>query len=137
VCIHDFLGHVIRYKYYEKDSKDMKDWERPQQAFGWDRPEMKHARLLKQKGFFVYPVDVTRTLGEVLEEWKTEDGKEEERKDSYIEYRINRQLLPYIRGQLKEKHLERWIVYLNVECSFKKLEARAISSAAPGRRGAS
>lgn len=115
VDIHDFLGHVIGYGCYAKNAQDMSTWTSPVQGYGWDRPWIKDARIRKQKAFFVYTVDVTRTLGEVLEE---DNGKHDEK--VLTAYKINRRLLPEIQSVLEERKMKHWIICLDLEEVFRE-----------------
>ncbi len=111
VDINDFLGNMIGYGNFAKNSKDLRAWDSPTQPFGWDRPAMQNARVKKQNGFFVYPVDITKTLEEILNIDNT-----------LTKYKIENKLLPEIRKKLSEKNMNSWIMYLDLERAFNKFK---------------
>ncbi len=109
VDINTFLGQVIGYKGFE-GKKDLTKWALPKQSYGWDKPKMENARIKKQKGFFVYPIDVSKTLEEIL------IGR-----DEFSKYKIKSLLIPEIQQILKEKGLTSLSVYLDLDREFNKL----------------
>lgn len=110
VCINDFLGRIIGYGAFN-GNKLTQRWDAPKQSFGWERPAMMNARIEKQKGFFVYPVDITRTLKEVLS-----------RDENFKKYRIKGELLSEIKNELEKRRINSWSVYLDIERAFKEIK---------------
>src|SRR5262249_4295458 len=106
----DFLGHIIGCQGFDK-RKNLRNWESPRQPFGWDRPKMQNARVKKQSGYFVYPVDVSQTLEEILAKRK-----------EFEKHIISGHLLPEIKRELEARVLDSWCVYLDLERAFEKLK---------------
>lgn len=84
----------------------MRDWREPNLAVGWDVPAMRNSRLLRQRGFFVYNVDVTHSLGDDLEKLGGEDGQLRLEK-----WAISPEVAWEIRRRLKENGYSRWRIY--------------------------
>jgi hypothetical protein len=102
--INDFLGNVIGYKGFENSSfENNAAWSAPRQAFGWDTAKFKNARISKQKGFFVYPVDVRNTLEEILS-----------REPAFRKYLIKTSLRKTILTGLRSRGLNNWALYLDL-----------------------
>jgi hypothetical protein len=90
---------------------------------------MQNARIRRQKGFFVYNLDVTRTLQEDLKD------------SSYLEkVSIRHSLVPEIRKELEKKGYTDLALYLDLDRAFRKwkeqLKPRMTEAARAGRRGA-
>ena len=112
VNINDFLGNVIGYKGFEHSRfENNPAWSSPRQAFGWDRPAFPNARISKQRGFFVYPVDVRNALEEVL------SGE-----SAFTKYVIRGSLRETILTELRSRGLNNWAVYLDLPRAFASFD---------------
>lgn len=111
VDMNEFLGRLVGYKGFEGKPLDLSLWNNPRQNYGWDRPRIQNPRVNKQNGFFVYPVDITKTLNEILE------GDPALKK-----YEIDINLLPEIQNELQKRKMNSWIMYLDIERYFKGIK---------------
>jgi hypothetical protein len=108
VNINDFLGNVIGYRGFENTRfQSNSAWLNPKQRFGWDTPRFKNARIQKQKGFFVYPVDAASTLEQLLSP-----------EPASTKYVIKANLLDAIRKELHRRKMDDWCMYLDLPRAF-------------------
>ena len=116
--VNQLLGYVIGYQGFDKPDETMKSRLRlfekktgRRQMYGWDTPFFKNARIQKQRGFFVYGIDVTTPLEESIVE---HSGTE------FRKYQISAKILPDVRNRLAERGLVEWKVYLDLDRLFKQ-----------------
>ena len=116
--MNEMLGYLIGYKGFDQpDNSAKQNLQRflsstnGGQMYGWDVPHFKNGRIRKQRGYFVYPVDITIPLEESLV--KDYDAE-------YQKYQISAKLLPEIRQELSRRDLVRWKVYLDLDRAFKE-----------------
>jgi hypothetical protein len=114
--VNQLLGYLIGYEGFADPDDDLKSRlqlfktkNNKSQLFGWDTPHFKNARIQKQRGFFIYSVDVTMPLERsILEHQDTEFRK----------YQIAAAILPKIRSYLAKQGLVEWKVYLDLDRLF-------------------
>jgi len=115
--MNELLGYIIGYTDFPKPTKEIQerlerfDGTKKCQMYGWDTPYFKNARINKQKGFFVYGVDVTIPLEESIVGHCGTDFKK---------YQISAGVLPEISNHLATMGLIEWKVYLDLERAFKQ-----------------
>ena len=108
VDINHPLGRNIGYGVFKGLKLDA-TWDHPSQPFGWDKPKMTNARLSRQKGFFVYNLDVSRTLHEDLS--NDSGGKLEK-------FEIERALVGQIHEELEQRGYDQLSLYLDLDKEF-------------------
>ena len=112
--MNQFVDYLIEYDGFhptEQDRARLSEFfhsEKEINSYGWDKPHFENARLHKQKGFFVYNVDVTKPLEADLRN----DMQNVEK------HSLGRELYPYLKGRLTTKELVPWKVYLDLEKAF-------------------
>ncbi|MBI2518336.1 MAG: FRG domain-containing protein [Opitutae bacterium] len=117
VDMNQLLGRIIGYGGFahEKINLDTdQNWKSrsaPAQHFGWDRPAMKTARLAQQRGFFVYNLDVRRTLHEELD---ARDNVE------LVEFVFGSDIVSHLKKRLEEKRYSESSVYLDLDKRFEE-----------------
>jgi len=123
--VNELLGYVIGYEGFTEPKSDVikdrlqrfKEKTEKSQMYGWDTPYFKNARIQKQRGFFVYGVDVTTPLEESIVGHSGAD---------FQKYQITANILPDIKSYLKERGLIEWKVYLDLDRVFKQWKSEEL-----------
>jgi hypothetical protein len=114
------LGYLIDYGELRPTEDDRKRLEtlfhseKEINSYGWDKPYFENARLKKQRGFFVYNVDITKPLESDL-------SRDE---NNFHKFEIAHELYPYLKHRLDEKELVRWKAYLDLEMAFEDFKSK-------------
>jgi hypothetical protein len=121
--MNDLLGYKIEYRGFNvgddvRRRLKLFDGTKKSQMYGWDTPYFKNARIQRQRGFFVYGVDVTTPL---------EQSIVEHRETEFQKYEISAALLPEITKYLEKENLIGWKVYLDLERAFEQLKDEALN----------
>jgi hypothetical protein len=114
--INEMLGYLIGYECFERADKAKAEWlnelkAKDSQRYGWDAPWFKNGRVRKQRGYFVYPVDVTVPLEESLSK---------DRAAEFTRYRLTAGILLEIKNELCKRGLIGWKVYLDLDRAFRQ-----------------
>ncbi|HEY4270830.1 MAG TPA: FRG domain-containing protein [Candidatus Udaeobacter sp.] len=116
--VSDLVGYLIGYEGFTTPNDTVKSRLQlfktkndKRQLFGWDTPYFKNARIQKQRGFFVYSVDVATPLEESIVD---HNGTE------FTKYQIAAAMLPRIRSYLATQDFLEWKVYLDLDRLFRQ-----------------
>jgi len=109
--VNQLLGHLIGYGGFElRDLLKDPLWAKPKQVFGWDRPAKPNARMRQQRGFFVYNLDVTKTLEEQIADSSNAE---------IVRFVIDASLGPRIRNELTKRKYTQLTTYLDLDREFR------------------
>jgi hypothetical protein len=116
--MNELLGYIIGYTGFTAPSKEIQERlkrfyakTKMSQMYGWDTPYYKNPRTQKQRGFFVYSVDIRTPL---------EDSIVEHCGTEFQKYQISGKILSEISRQLETMGFIEWKVYLDLDRAFKK-----------------
>lgn len=110
VDTNQLLGHLIGYgNFAPRCLQDDPLWAKPTQVFGWDRPAVQNPRVRRQTGYFVYNLDVAKTLEEeIADSVNTE----------IVKFVIDASLREPIRKELTKRNHTPLTTYLDLDREF-------------------